>query len=74
VNASGLARYLEIFPQRPNLLARVDNGIGKRQVGLFCVDLFTEFSCEPVGRRLPQKLDGNASLPPEMLEQLDQLR
>ena len=29
IDASGKVVYLEIFPQRPNLLARVENGIGK---------------------------------------------
>ncbi len=29
INASGKLSYLELFPERPNLLTRVDNGIGK---------------------------------------------
>jgi hypothetical protein len=29
INSSGVIQYLEMFPMRPNLLNRVDNGIGK---------------------------------------------
>ncbi|HEY3497607.1 MAG TPA: toxin TcdB middle/N-terminal domain-containing protein, partial [Polyangiaceae bacterium] len=29
IDPSGAVTYLELFPERPNLLARIDNGIGK---------------------------------------------
>ncbi|MEZ4328845.1 MAG: toxin TcdB middle/N-terminal domain-containing protein [Polyangiales bacterium] len=32
VNSSGLVRFLELFPVRPNLLSRIENGIGSVQV------------------------------------------
>lgn len=30
LSSAGAARYLELFPHRPNLLTRIDNGVGKR--------------------------------------------
>ena len=66
-DASGEVKYLELFPVRPNLLSRIDNGIGSIQKVSYTTSALQEASARADGSPWTRSL----SLPMNIVESTD---
>ncbi|MEQ9498072.1 MAG: toxin TcdB middle/N-terminal domain-containing protein [Deltaproteobacteria bacterium] len=65
--SSGAVRYLELFPRRPNLLTRVDNGIGSVQIIAYTTAAQAAAEARAAGTPWTRTL----SIPMQLVEQVD---